>query len=414
MTGLVITGVTGLCNRGVEALVSPLVEYVRGQMPNLDITILTNNPAYDAVRMQRSGVQFLLNSFYLPGGIRTRVKQKAMSILGRDIEPQTEAADAIRAAAVVVASGGDVFSSDYGNLMFHLVPLELAQRHGLPVVFLAHSIGPFQSAREAEAWVRVAQCASIITTRESITYQYVTEELGISPDRVYLTADLAFLLSPPLEETTASLLAFYGVETDRPTVALAVSRGISRFAAVHPVDHLAAWQRVVEMLIDEMHAQVLLVPHVQDASATNDDRLVATRLLERLSYDPRVRLVGGEHSASEFKGLIAACDMVVAERMHAALAGLSSGVCTVAVGYSVKAEGIMKDVLGSDLLQKGFLIPVDEFVKSGGACEKLKFAWQERKEVKGRLAKVLPQIKARARLNFDLLEKVLVGRGLKQ
>jgi colanic acid/amylovoran biosynthesis protein len=157
---IVITGITGCRNRGVEALIGPTLDQIRQQRPTQQITVLTHTPDYDAVQLQEPGVKFEKADFQVNSrGRRLWLRKKAASLQGKPliIEPQTAAATAIREAALVIASGGDVFSSDYGSLQFHLAPLKLAQRHHLPVVFLAHSIGPFHSRQDTEAWLNVAR-----------------------------------------------------------------------------------------------------------------------------------------------------------------------------------------------------------------------------------------------------------------
>ena len=411
---IVITGITGCRNRGVEALIGPTLDQIRQQRPTQQITVLTHTPDYDAVQLQEPGVKFEKADFQVNSrGRRLWLRKKAASLQGKPliIEPQTAAATAIREAALVIASGGDVFSSDYGSLQFHLAPLKLAQRHHLPVVFLAHSIGPFHSRQDTEAWLNVARQSLLVTARESLTYQYLVEELGLPADMVHLTADPAFLLMPPPRETTLKMLKFYGLEPDRPTIALAVSQGVSRFAKVSSDDHFQAWTQVIQKLLEHSEIQLLLIPHVQSSLINNDDRLIATRLLAQFDYNARLHLVGGIHSAAQLKGLIAACDMVIAERMHAAVAGLSSRICTVVIGYSVKADGIMKDLLGNDLNYQDFLMPIEVFVKDKTAHCLIQNAWQRRHEVESCLEQVLPQIKARAAHNFDLLESLMTRGG---
>ncbi len=83
-----------------------------------------------------------------------------------------------REASVVIASGGDVFSSDYGIdfLKVQLRPLKLALEAGTPVVFLAQSIGPFKTNEEAQVWLDVAQSSKLVTIREVLSYNYVTKD----------------------------------------------------------------------------------------------------------------------------------------------------------------------------------------------------------------------------------------------
>ena len=399
----IITGITGLRNRGVEALVVPTVEQLQKRQPNLSVNVLTNTIDYDQLRLE----QYQVNSMRI-GFPRTKLQQlrAKSSFLYKNLAPDYQSCvDLIKNASVVIASGGDVFSSDYGVLNWHLQPLEIALKAGVPVVFLAQSIGPFKRKEEAEAWLRVARRSKLITIREKLSYKYVTETLGLAEDFVKFTADPAFLLAPPSPEQVTNLRRYYGIEEDRPVIAIAISKGISRYASNDADSHLKAWHEVVKLIVDEFDAQVLIVPHVQDISVENDDRVAATQLLKILDFDHRVRLVGGNHSASEFKGLIGSCDMVIAERMHAAIAGLSSGTCTVAVGYSVKAEGIMTDLLGNEA--SDVLIPFQKFLEVDTAISTIRNAWNKREQIATKLKEVLPGVKQESAKNFDLISEIL-------
>ncbi|MCA1991989.1 MAG: polysaccharide pyruvyl transferase family protein [Coleofasciculus sp. S288] len=408
MLNAIITGITGLRNRGVEALVVPTVEQLCQRQPNLSVKILTKTPDYDELRLQpysASPLNDYLSNF--PKGRLQRLRVK-LSKYHKPFASKYQAfVETIGDASVVIASGGDVFSSDYGALHRHLRPLEVALDAGVPVVFLAQSIGPFKRDSEAQAWLQVARRSTLITVRERLSYNYVTKDLGLSPDLVKLTADPAFLLQPPSPQEVANLRKFYGITEDRPVIAIATSQGISHYAGCDLDKHLKAWGEVVQMLLDEFDAQVLVVPHVQEIYASNDDRIMATHLLRSLNFDSRVRLVSADHSASEFKGLIGSCDMVVAERMHAAIAGLSSGVCTVAVGYSIKAEGIMTELLGAESLHDGLLIPVQQFLDPSAACATIRTAWNRRQEVAEQLQNVLPRVKQDSASNFDMISNIL-------
>lgn len=405
----VITGIFGLRNRGIEALVVPTVEQLRQRHPNLPITVLTRTPDYDETRLQKYGVKLVERTieFTYPGlSLRQRIRSKLPSYTP-PAPKVTPAVHAIRQASVAIASGGDVFSSDYGSLYKHLKPLQVALDAGTQVVFLAHSIGPFKTQKETEAWLSVARRSKLVSVREKISYKYLTEQLGLSPDLVKHTADPAFLLEPASGSEVANLRSSYRITSDRPVIGLSISQGISTFSGCDRHQHLEAWHQVVQLILEKLNAQVLIIPHVQETYVKNDDRIAATNLLRSFDFDPRIRIAGADHSASEFKGLIGSCDMIVAERMHAAIAGLSSGICTVAIGYSIKAEGIMTDLLGAESLKGGLLIPIHDFLDSEKASQKILTAWEQRQDVSNQLKDTLPRIKKNSASNYDMISKLL-------
>jgi len=67
---VVITGVTGFRNRGVEALVRTKIDQMLINDSELKFTILTNTPNYDCERLSHRSVEFIQDSFQtFPGQI---------------------------------------------------------------------------------------------------------------------------------------------------------------------------------------------------------------------------------------------------------------------------------------------------------------------------------------------------------
>lgn len=398
----IITGVTGFRNRGVEALVTTTVEQLLKINSQLKIDILTETPDYDRMRLPQDNINLFNIKSYRQSWLQ-KLRAKS-SKFNKSLTPEYSL---FKEASAVIVSGGDLFTSDYpGAVAYHLRPLNLALHAGVPVVFLGQSIA-FKTNQEAETWLQVARRSKLITVREGVSYKYLTKDLDLSTNLVKHTADSAFLLEPAPSEDIANLLQSYGISENLPVVAIAPSQGISRYSSLSEKQHLETWNQVIKMILEEFKAQVIIIPHSQNLSPTNDDRVIATNIYRNFRFDPRIHLAGADHSASEFKGLISACDMLIAERMHAAIAGLSSSVCTMVVGYSVKAEGIMMDVLDSELVHNSLLISIQEFLDANLTFSKLRNAWNSRNEVSNELKEVLPRVKKDAASNFDLISKIL-------
>lgn len=405
---VLITGVTGLRNRGVEALVVPTLEQLRERLPELDARVLTASPDYDQRRLDALGATAVSNARW---NRARRVPKAALTAAGH--VPQTGAlgaalfAGALGRPDAVIATGGDVFSSDYGGLHFHLAPLQMALAAGVPVVFLAQSIGPFRGHLDAAAFRAVGRRASLITLRETASLRYVQDELRIRGPRIEKTADPAFLLEPAPGDVVDGVAASMGLAGDRPFVALAPSQGISRYSRLNALEHTRRWVDLTRFVLERLGVDVLLVPHVQETSFGNDDSILATEIWRALRFEPRVHLAPGDLSASELKGLIARSELVVAERMHAGIAGLSSAVPTLLVGYSVKASGIMSDLFGDGARERGLLLPIEAFMSGPPAQEAVEKAWRARAGVREELQRALPQVRVAASLNYDLIADVL-------
>jgi colanic acid/amylovoran biosynthesis protein len=86
----------------------------------------------------------------------------------------------------------------------------------------------------------------------------------------------------------------------------------------------------------------------------------------------------------------------------------------VAIGYSVKAEGILCDLFELEQVKSGLLLPIKDFLDEKIACEKVRRAWEMRAAVKTRLQQKLPEVQRRSGLTFDLIAKAVTQKDTKR
>jgi polysaccharide pyruvyl transferase WcaK-like protein len=407
---IVISGVTSFRNHGVEALVTTTLAQLRARLSGAEFLVLDRMPEYDAAQLKSPDVRFQQDATVRPL-VASRLRRAMLGLshfvaaLGREYQTTRHE---IQNAAAVIATGGDIFGSEYGHLslLTHLAPLEVARAAGVPFFLHAQSIGPFKNDPDTRAFLDLARHAAHITVRERMSCDYLVRTLGLPATLVTLVADPAFLLA----RTEAPWRAHYRFDNRRPVVALTPSQAICNWMNSDYDLHLAAWRAVVDALRRDLDADIILVPHVQEVSPKNDDRILATQLLRHADYDPRIQIAGGDFTASDFKGIISQCDLVVSERMHACIAGLSSTICTVAIGYSIKAEGILCDLFDLDRVKGGLLLPLQDFLDPGIAVERVRRAWDMRRDVHARLKQTLPEVQRRAALAFDLIAQRLAAK----
>lgn len=107
------------------------------------------------------------------------------------------------------------------------------------------------------------------------------------------------------------------------------------------------YKALVDALIDDLTARsdvvVWLVPHVYRITKPGlESDLAVSRAL--VAADPRLQLAPLFYNAREAKTFFAAMDLVIAARMHAAIAAVSSGVPCVPLSYSVKFQGLFNSL----------------------------------------------------------------------
>jgi len=123
---------------------------------------------------------------------------------------------------------------------------------------------------------------------------------------------------------------------------------------------LTAFAALIRHILDTSSSAVALIPHVTWAHDNDLDALNA--LKAAFEDEPRVFVLPGSLNALQLKGYIRRLSMLVTARTHASIAGYSSAVPTLVIGYSVKAKGIARDLFGEEA---GHLIPVQELSGEG-------------------------------------------------
>lgn len=409
---ILLTGVTGLRNRGVEALVDTIIHQLEARIPQASFTVATADTDYDDwILGSRKNVQVISDAAKPVEGLATsnwrwKVQLAAAGAYKKVAPDYVRLMGAITGTDVVLVTGGDIFSSEYGtnSLLRHLEVMRIALDERKRVHIVAQSIGPFKKEEETRAFVGIAERCHLITVRENITYNYLTQDLGLPKNKVVRVADPAFLLTTPTSEERDKLARSLQPQGDGPIVAVAPSGGISKFLASNREQHEDAWVQQLQKLLD-LGLRVIVIPHVQNIRMYNNDTALATGLVRRLGFDPRISVAAEDWSAGEYKAIISKCDMVIAERMHAAIAGLSSGVCTIAVQYSIKSAGIMNDMLGDD--NEGCLLPFEQFVDPEVGGRVIENVWNNRESISKRLQAALPRVKEASHKTFDLIARDL-------
>ncbi len=351
MHRIAITNVTGGRNRGVEALVRSILFGLENSLRREDmrISLHTGDADHDRDYFGRS-VDAVVGPFTLPRGRWPPRMQRATF----DLAAAANSIGMSRAlpkswrdlleSDLIIATGGDVFTSDYRALSHHTRFLQASR----PVALLAQTIGPFVAKDEAHFKESIRNVV-ICTVRETETLQYLDSFApALKPE---LTADVAFLL-PAIPKAEAQRI----LEVDhrfslqgRRLIGLSVSNGILSYRSdVNSRNYLEEIVAFIDA-VNRKGYSVVLIPHVQERGLKNNDLMICREVLRRSSNPSENVLLSFPLTASDFKGIIGLCEALVGARTHATIASMSQGVPTVAMAYSRKAWGIMRDYYGRDL-----------------------------------------------------------------
>ena len=157
-------------------------------------------------------------------------------------------------------------------------------------------------------------------------------------------------------------------------------------------DYRAVVEELINHLIREKEATVLLIPHVFGQSEKSEsDQTVCEKLYQDLkpTYGDRLYLARGRYDQSEIKYIIGLCDFFIGSRMHACIAALSQCIPTVPVAYSKKFIGVMETIGVENYVAD--LRTTDE----EGILRIVDRAWNEKNDIRRRLEDKMPEVRAR-------------------
>lgn len=330
----------GCENRGCEAIVRATSEIFAG---DAKVCLTSDTPEFDK-GVGLDAIERIVRSEISPRSLRRLINSIGFRLgMPRESEVARKHAtvtDLGKRCDVCLSVGGDTYC--YGHQEHLQVINGRLKRAGKPMVLWGCSVEPELLAGQTLEDLRAYQ---LIVARESIT-ENAMREAGLPVIRF---CDPAFFLRSrelPLPE---------GWREGR-TVGVNVSPLILKCAK----DGNAAFEAFVSLIahiLESSEDSVALIPHVTWAHDSDMDALAA--LKARFAKEERVFILPDTLGAMEYKGYIKRLKALVTARTHASIAGYSSAVPTLVIGYSIKARGLARDLFGSE---EGHLLPVQELV----------------------------------------------------
>ncbi|PSL21967.1 polysaccharide pyruvyl transferase family protein [Shimia abyssi] len=317
-----------------------------------------------------------------------------------------------RARSVLDISGGDSFTDIYGSKRFEAMVLtkKMALDAGVPLILLPQKLGPFHSPERAKQATDILRRAKAVWVRDAQSFEYLQTELGpqFNPSIHRLGVDVAVSL-PAAEPKTLSrsLRSWLAPARSFSVAGLNVSgllcnapdeaRKTFGLAASHN-DQIDALARA--LLDTQPNLRLLLIPHVHKSETEVESDLAAARqLVQRLGpiAKGRVQFVEAPLNAMELKWVLGQLDWFAGARMHATIGAFSSGVPTLGLGYTDKAQGVFDECkIGKNVADLRRLTP-------GALAERAASSFAERCAVRGQLKSHLSSIHNRATREMDCI-----------
>ena len=286
------------------------------------------------------------------------------------------------------------------GILFALLNTWYATMTRVPVIVCSATVGPYTSKTLRGLAKYVLNKVNIITLREGHSRDYL-QKLGIIKPRIYLSADLAFLLEPADAERVSVIL-----ESEAISLAGKPLIGIAPTAMMHPLlkqpQYIQLMAELSDFLIKDLNATIIYITH------TYQDKPVTEAIYQRVKNKYKVRVIPSLSDA-ELKAIIGMCDVFIASRFHALVASTSLAIPSLGIiAYSPdKFHGIIGEMMG----QRNYLLDTDNGFEYVAFLAELKSKASDlqknRNSIAGNLKERAKIAKELALLNGRLIRELL-------
>lgn len=368
---LFLCGHTGSDNRGCEAIVRSTIKIFKEAGYIGKPYLATYNPKQDECAGVDSVAQLLAYggynsklSRYFSALMRRILKNPIIgqAQIQKNIWSRTERSD------LSISIGGDTYC--YNIPTGFVAHNKKMKKLGVPSVLWCCSIGEEFLTNQV---VKDLENYTFIAAREAYTYENLIKA-GINKDKVLKCCDPAFRL----DKRECRLPSGF---VEGNTV------GMNFSGFVKNENSMEAAEYMVEKILRDTDMNICFIPHVYTVNPDTDDLLMMRHFYDKFSDTGRVSLVSEALSCEQIKYIISKCRFFAGARTHTTIAAYSTGVPTLAIGYSIKARGIAKDLFGEE---KGYVVPYTDIKDKEALWLPFADIINNEKQIKERYAQFLP------------------------
>ena len=268
---------------------------------------------------------------------------------------------------ILVSTGGDMMC--YGNNQV-ISTNNYAHLKGCKTILWGCSMGPENLTPEKE---ETLHNFSLVYARESLTYDFFK---SINIKNICLFPDPAFILKPE----RCNLPEYY---TNDDVIGINISNYVlGGFSLDTPFGKEITG--FLDYIIFQTKLKIILIPHVLWGG--QDDRIVAEIIFKKYGASNRVFILNVDKlNYCQIRYVISKCKMFVGARTHSMISAYATCVPALALGYSIKSRGLVKD-LG---LSERLLVDCRN-VKVGAVLDSFKFMLENESSIRQHLKAVIP------------------------
>lgn len=300
---------------------------------------------------------------------------------------QNEVVDELAKSDICISIGGDNYCYGYNTWLYALD----SKSHELGKKTVLWGASLFEEITDLEL-INNLNNFDVLVIRESLSYNAIKKY--IPEDKLILAKDPAFSLSIKRKK----LNIWY--QKNKNYIVLNLSPlTIKKTVKANP--RFKAILDLINYILEETDYSICLLPHVTTEDC--NDLTVLRKIKRYYKTENRVFLEEENHNCNELKYIISKSKILVTSRTHASIAGYSTCIPTLVIGYSVKAKGIAKDLFNSI---DDYVIDCNELT-TDNLLQKFNFIDCNREKISELLKKQMPDIISETSNIFDMVLKKL-------
>ncbi len=302
---ILLSGYYGFANAGDDAILQAIHQEVEGGRTDLDITVLSENPA----QTERDYALAALPRFRLWTVI-----------------------SALRHCDILLSGGGSLLQdrTSTRSLLYYLAVIWGAKCFKKPVMLYANGIGPVTRPRNRRLVRKAVEGATLVTLRDQSSCDEL-REMGVTRPDLYVTADPVFRLNPAPAAVAEQLLAEASIPENAPFVAVSVRSWMETDGFVEGLAQLCDHLHTVHGL------EVLFL-----LMQPSHDRAMSQAVISAMSAP--AHLLDGQVPPEQLMAVLGKAKLTLAMRLHTLIFSARVGVPMLGLNYDPKVQSYLQEL----------------------------------------------------------------------
>ena len=308
---VMMSGYYGFNNSGDDAILSAIIDRLRGKKPDIKIVVLSRSPKTTA-------------------GIHGVTSINRLNII-RIIRYMKRTRSLLNGGGSLIQDGTSTRS-----LIYYIMLMFFSKRYGQALMMYANGIGPVSKEKNRIRAKKALDICDYITLREPDSLEELNR-LGVQNANVSLSSDPVLAIEPLDDKEIDEIFMKEGIDSTKNYVVVSLRHWKYRDA-----DFIPKMAAILDELFERHALTPLFMPmhHPFDDNASRDvmQRLMLMRT-GRTECEPV--LLKNDYNVRELMGIISSAKLTIGMRLHALIYTVAVAIPLIGIVYDPKVKAFM-------------------------------------------------------------------------